>query len=199
MTKAIVLLGALLVTSCALAGLVGANSVCPDFDQPTHTYGAPLGHHPHAAAMQGSGTGLVSVWDTNVADCNGDGIPGDWDGDLDAGTTGGAFGYLGTWEAACGYDLNLHSGLGTASDFTGLSVSGVLGMDDMGASGCAPDGVIAPAVDPSDCLVRFVNSWNASACVNKLQGSGATETGADDLYWILVQAPSTAGTLTANF
>ncbi len=191
-------------------GARGANSLCPATSQPTHTYGPTLAPGIGSTTLQEQGspasgvdTGLVTVEDTNVADCDGDGVPNDFDGDYDLGIGGGFFGSSNLWDVTddCGYDLNVHATTGTATDVTGLAVRGLYGVDDAegpavvvdptsGASlGCQTDGSITPATDANDCLSAWTGSWSSGAC---------PASGGDDGYWLFleVQSAETHGAIT---
>jgi len=217
MNKTSILLGALLAVAMAHVAVVNANSVCPGANQPVHTYGLPgsVGANSNTLSEQtgsspvgsigGASAGLTTVQDTNTADCNGDGQPGDFDGDLDVGVGGAFFGSSTAWDDAfgCGYDLNVHATSGTATDVTGLPVSGSYGVDDVagpvvvtdpttGATvSCQTDGGITPDTDGNDCLNAWVNTWSAGACAS---------TGGDDGYWLFLntQVSEDGGVVTAQ-
>ncbi|GEM_PF-849332 len=172
--------------------------------QSIHTYGGPAGRPPFLAKVsEAPGTTPVSVADSNVQDCNGDGTPGDFDGDYDVGDAGGFFGSSDQWDAAdgCGYGLNVHSTSGIASDITGFAVAGAFGVDDTagpvviadpttGATiSCQVDGAITPSTDSNDCLSAWATIWGPGACYTH---------GGDDGYWLFLQAPFSAGTLAAD-
>ncbi len=214
--------------SCS--GLVNLNTCvsqgsCTN-NQPVHTYGLPgsLGGNSNTlteqgAPVSGASAGFVTVQDSNVADCNGDGVPGDFDGDLDVGVGGGFFGSSTEWDTTdgCGYGLNVHSTSGTATDLSGLPVGGTWGVDDTagpvvvtdpntGATvSCQVDGSITPDTDTNDCLNVWVNTWSPGTDPVCAIGHGG-----DDGYWLFLQsgvtedggsvtaATATTGTLAAN-
>jgi|SRR5581483_5682901 len=228
MHKGSILLGVLLALAMAHVAVVNANSVCPGSNQPVHTYGlsVSVGANSNTLSEQTSGSplgsigggaaGNVLVDDTNTADCNGDGQPGDFDGDFDVGGGGAFFGSSNAWDFLddCGYDLNVHATSGTATDVTSLPVSGTFGVDDTqgpvvvtdpttGATiWCQTDGSITPDTDANDCLNAWVNTWSAGACAG---------TGGDDGYWLFLNTQvsedggvvtaqtATTGTLAADF
>ncbi len=199
--------------------------------QPVHTYGSSmaLGTNSNTlseqtsgaptGSVEGGGAGFVTVQDSNVADCNGDGIPGDYDGDYDIGTGGGFFGSSSEWDTAdnCGYDLSVHASTGTATDISSLPVGGVFGVDDVagpvvvtdpnsGATvSCQVDGSITPGTDANDCLNVWVNTWSPGSDPVCAIGHGG-----DDGYWLILQsgvsenggsvtaATATTGTLAAD-
>ncbi len=162
MNKTSILLGALVAVAMAHAVVVvNANSVCVGANQPVHTYNVAgsLGANSNTLSEQTSGAptgsvggasaGFVTVQDTNTVDCNGDHVPGDFDGDLDAGVGGGFFGSSTEWDLAdnCGYDLNVHSTSGVATDTVVLHVGGTWGVDDTGGPIVVPvKGDISDAV-----------------------------------------------------
>ncbi len=172
--------------------------------QATHTYGAFFPRSPilsESAAAPGAQT--VHVSDSNLDDCNGDAIPGDFDGDYDTGDAGGFFGSSDAWDVTdnCGYGLNVHATTGTASDSSGAVVAGFYGVDDAngpsvvtdpntGATvSCQTDGSITPMTTASDCLHAWVGTWSPGPC---------PASGGDDGYWLFLQPPFTTGTLTAT-
>ncbi len=197
-------------------------------DQPVHTYvlGGFAGMSSNTLSEQtgsspvgsigGASAGFAIVMDTNTDDCNGDGAPGDFDGDYDLGIGGAFFGSSNAWDAAegCGYDLNVHATSGTATDVTRLPASGSYGVDDTagpvvvtdpttGATvSCQTDGGITPETDGNDCLNDWTGFWSQGACAG---------TGGDDGYWLFVGAQvsenggrltaqiATTGTLAADF
>ena len=138
--------------------------------------------------------GAVIVTEGNTADCDGDGVPFDYDGDYETGIGGGFFGY-GPWanEATCQYGLRLHGGvvnvfglLSTDAFVTGADdQSGPIVIPDVinGGNICETDGSITPgdpAVDPAadadDCLSPIFVFGSGSAC-------GA---GGDGGYWVII-------------
>ncbi len=207
MAQTSLLLGLALVAATAHALVVGANGVCPSASQPTHSYGAPavLGASSHGLRESATG-GSATVQDTNVADCNGDSVPNDFDGDYDYGVGGAFFGDSSVWDGSdnCGYDLNVHATTGTASSPT---TSGTFGVDDAegpvvitdphtGATvSCQSDGSITPDTDANDCLSAWTGSWSPGSCYYSV--------GADDGYWLFLAPQSglgfASGTLTADF
>ena len=200
---------------------------CPA--EPVHTYGSGSSVGGRSATATGgndTGVGFVTVTDTNEADCNGDGIVGDWDGDYDAGTGGGAFGW-GPWanEPTCNNQFNVHGPNVVVNDIIpNYPISFVVGEDDQAgpviipvdedADG-VPEGYICetsgsitpgdPATDPTadadDCLSGQYTTTGATC------GSG----GGDGLFWVFldglfvdengagttVKNPPTTGTITA--
>jgi len=103
-----------------------AHGTCPH--QVYHTYGLGLSAGAYSSTVRtGNDGGTVVVWDTNLADCDGDGIPADFDGDLDAGLGGGFFGY-GTWATTC--DLHPRGPTVTVNDIVfGNGIAFVIGED----------------------------------------------------------------------
>ena len=200
---------------------------CPA--EAVHTYGSGSSIGGRSATVTGGddvGAGLVTVTDTNEADCNFDDVPGDWDGDYDAGVGGGAFGW-GPWadEAICNNLLNVHGPNVVVNDVVfGATITFVVGEDDQSGPVVIPvdedgDGVpeghicetsgsitpgdpaTDPTADPDDCLsVQFTGT--GATC-----GSG----GGDGLFWVFldgafvdengggaeVKNPPTTGTITA--
>ena len=198
---------------------------CPHASPHAHTYGNGGSFGVRSSVVrQGSVVrhGTVVVQETNTADCDGDGIPGDHDGDYDTGVGGAFFGY-GPWanEPTCNYLRQIHGGTATVNDAVfGSDVWFVIGADDTtgpmittdpvtGETHCTYDGSITPchptsgcgpADDPDDCLTE------------PLHGSGTTcGAGGDGGYWVflnvvfvdegpgglLVSNLPTAGTITA--
>lgn len=106
----------------------------------------PLPPGKTAAKQAENGLG-VTVEDTSVGDCNGDGMPGEFDGDYDFGTGGVAIGH-GPWASTCGMDA-------LGSFVSNLEITAFfIGADDAGGNTvpCLTDGLIAPTVDTDDCL-----------------------------------------------
>jgi hypothetical protein len=168
--------------------------------------------HSHTYAFGGSLdlVGLASVIDTNAADCDQDGLPGDYDGDYDAGIGGAFFGY-GPWasEPTCDYGLRTHGGSVFVHDMVwGSNIAFAIGADDTsgpvistdpitGETTCETDGSITagdpetdPTADADDCLHDAL-SWGVTC--------GA---GGDGGYWVFLDAhppsnPPTVGIITA--
>jgi hypothetical protein len=189
----------------------------------SHTYGFGGSAGARSDTVTGGdevGAGVVTVFETNTADCDQDGIAGDYDGDWETGIGGGFFGY-GPWanEATCNYGLTIHGGTATVSDVVfGSDIAFVIGADDTsgpvvtvdpvtGEVTCETSGSITPgdpATDPTadadDCLTDVYT------------GSGTTcGAGGDGGYWVFlsgalvsegsggagVSNAPTAGTITA--
>ena len=164
--------------------------------------------------------GVTTVVDTNVWDCDGDGIPNDFDGDYDSGVGGAFFGYgPWRWGPPCEYGLAAHGATVTVNDVVfGADVWFTIGADDTsgpvvsvdpvtGETTCETSGSITPGdpatdptADPDDCLTP------------PQHGSGTTcGAGGDGGYWVFltsalvtegaggvsVSNPPTAGTITA--
>ena len=197
------------------------------FSPHSHTYGTGGSAGAQSQTVTGGdefGAGIVTVSDTNQYDCDGDGIPGDFDGDYETGIGGAFFGY-GPWHWGdpCNYGLAVHGGTVTVNDAVfGNNIAFVIGADDRtgpvvstdpvtGETTCTTSGSITPCPDndpnlcgptddPDDCLTPvFV-------------GSGTTcGAGGDGGYWVFLSGvlvsegtggvgannPPTAGTITA--
>ena len=204
----------------------GPNS-CTHFSPHSHSYGTGGSAGARSDTVTGGdevGAGIVTVFDTNTADCDGDGLR-NFDGDYDSGVGGAFFGY-GPWanEPTCNYGLAVHGGVVVAVNDVvfGADVWFTIGADDTsgpvvsvdpvtGETTCETDGSITPgdpATDPTadadDCL---------TAPQNLAQGSSGATCGAggDGGYWVFLNgllvtesagnpgannAP-TAGTITA--
>ena len=163
----------------------------------TYTTGTAAAVRSDTLEVVTSSPGTVSVSDSNMGDCDGDGVPGEFDGDLDAGVGGGFFGY-GPWadEATCDYGYLQHGSHVTVSDVTfGSDIWFVIGADDTsgpaisvdpvtGETTCSTDGSITPGdpstdptADPDDCLTP------------PQHGSGVTcGAGGDGGYWVFLVA-----------
>ncbi|HWH08032.1 MAG TPA: hypothetical protein VNX21_02460, partial [Candidatus Thermoplasmatota archaeon] len=104
--------------------------------------------------------GTATVTDSETGDCDGDGVPGDMDGDFDVGLGGAFFGH-GPWAEHCGNHREA-AGTVTVSDFVfGNTVAFATGSNDAnswiadpvtGENTCVTDGLISPATDADDCL-----------------------------------------------
>lgn len=207
MNKTSILIGAVLCVAMAHVAFVASAACAP---QATHTYNlaANAGANSNTAGVS-HGAGATVVQDNNTADCNGDGVPADFDGDYETGVSGAMFGSGTTWEAACGYGLNVHSTSFVVADLVSAHVHGSVGVDDFTGPVFDPvtgaclgtDGSITPDLDTDDCLVNFVDSATAPC--------GGV--GGDDAYWVFLEAHveengagssvdgPTAGTVTAAF
>lgn len=175
------------------AGLGGsqAQTSCPA--QPLHTYvmESPPGWEDTQTGISRVVAAVV-VWDTNVADCDGDGRVPDFDGDADAGVGGAFFGY-GRWadEPVCRYGLNEHpngaSVLSLPSHLTVYFIGAddtlgprvVADPDDPGDLDCFTDGTISPDTDLDDCLMGPYQ-WPEEG-----RGCGG---GGDGGFWVIILA-----------
>ena len=189
----------------------------------SHTYGLGASVGARSDTVTGGdevGAGIVTVFETNAWDCNGDGIPGDYDGDWETGVGGGFFGY-GPWanEPTCNYGLAAHGASVVVNDVVfGSAIAFVIGADDTsgpaisvdpvtGETVCETDGSITPGDPTTDPTA------DADDCLTDVYvGSGTTcGAGGDGGYWVFLNgalvsegaggtgasnAP-TAGTITA--
>ena len=202
---------------------LAALSYCPHPVPHSHSFGSGGSAAGRSDTVTGGdevGGGAVTVSETNFEDCDGDGVPGDYDGDWETGVGGGFFGY-GPWgnEPTCNYGLTLHGGTVYVHDLVyGWDISFVIGADDTsgpvvsvdpvtGETTCETDGTITPGdpttdptADADDCLTEvFI-------------GSGYTcGAGGDGGYWVFLYGtavsegpwgvglsnPPTAGIITA--
>ena len=159
-----------------------------------HTYaGSALTLVSSDSAGVQVGNGQVQVYETNTADCNGDGQPGEFDGDYETGQGGGFF-PSGPWAThpCWNYDDH-HYPTVSVIDLVVSDVHFQTGADDIsgpiiipdpttGGLQCTTDGTISPgdpAFDPTadadDCLSQvFVNS--GYAC----------DFGGDGGYWVIL-------------
>lgn len=195
-----------------------AHMACPA--QATHQYGLASSVGVRSATLLGGtwALGAPMVTDSNVADCDGDGIPGDWDGDYDLGVGVAFFGY-GQWaeDPDCDYGLNVHGpnvivndavyGLGLGFVVVEVSQQGPtkVPVDDDGDGTpdryvCETEGVLNPSMGNGCVSPRFVGTGHTC-------GPG----GGDGGYWVVLDGflveenggfptggPSpTAGTVTA--
>lgn len=176
----------------------GADAACPS--QFVHTYVAGPSAGGHVRSLLEDDltiTGVVAVADSNEQDCDGDGVPGDWDGDLDLGVGGAFFGH-GPWanEPVCQFGLNVHGPNVVVADiFYGFQVFFVVGEDDRNGPVliqdpvtlewvCLTDGIIAPGDaatdptrDPDDCVSDVFRYGVGRTC-----GQG----GGDGGFWVLL-------------
>ena len=201
--------------------------LCPHSSPHSHTYSLGGSVGARSDTVTGGdevGAGLVTVFETNTADCNGDGLAGDYDGDWETGVGGGFFGY-GPWanEPTCNYGLTTHSGTATVFDQVfGSNIAFVIGADDTGgpvvetdpvdgSTSCSTDGSITPGDPTTDPTA------DADDCLTDVYvGQGTTcGAGGDGGYWVFlsgglvtvndqasppnvaVSNPPTAGTITA--
>ena len=206
------LMGLVMAVAAMPGALVSAHSVeCASVSAP-HVYGAGGSAGGKSVTVTGSGdsgAGVVTASENNTADCDGDGVPGDFDGDYEAAGGGGFFG-AGAWanEAICQYGLRTHGTAVTVTDVISPNIAFLTGADDQqgpivipdpvnGGNICETDGSISPGdptldptVDTDDCLSAvYINS--GSAC----------GTGGDGGYWVFLSPcvgsePPTAGVIT---
>lgn len=201
---------------------------CPHNSPHSHTYGiggSALAHPGSAMRETSLGGGTVIALDLNPLDCDGDGVPGDFDGDFEW-SAGGAFIGYGSWadESVCRYGLQTHGPFAVVHDIVLLhNVWFLTGADDTsgptiqvdpstGETTCTTDGTITPGdpvenptADEDDCL---------SHPQNHFQYGSTGETcgyGGDGGYWVLllnvaafvdepnvtVSTQPTVGTITA--
>ena len=209
----------------ACAGSAGESDPyahCPHDSPHSHTYGSSGGARGRSRTLGNgeSGSGSTTVYEFNTMDCNGDGLPWDFDGDYETGSGGAFFGH-GPWadEIICGYGLRTHGDTVTVNDVVfGGNVAFIIGADDTsgpvirvdpvtGETSCSTDGSITPGdptadpnADEDDCLTEVY------------VGSGKTcGHGGDGGYWVFLVTtgvdegaggtgasnPVTAGTITA--
>ena len=211
------------VGTCTLLFPAHTDKLCPHFSPHSHTYGTGGSVGARSDTVTGGdevGAGVVTVFETNTADCNNDGIAGDYDGDWETGVGGGFFGY-GPWanEATCNYGLTIHGGTATVSDVVfGSDIAFVIGADDTsgpvvtvdpvtGEVTCETSGSITPGDPTTDPTA------DADDCLTDVYvGSGTTcGAGGDGGYWVFlsgalvsegsggagVSNAPTAGTITA--
>ena len=220
--------GADAVGGCSVTPPPVPPAACPHASPHAHTYGFGGATRARSQTVEGGrgvGHGVVTVQDTNSGDCDGDGVPGDFDGDWETGVGGAFFGY-GPWanEPTCNWGLHTHGSTVRVNDVVfGDDVWFVVGADDTsgpqqmqdpltGQSSCMTDGSITPGdpatdplADPDDCF---------TAPQNLARGVGTGETcgaGGDGGYYVFLDAlfldegsaglllgnPPTAGTITA--
>ena len=203
------------VLACMASPLSSAG---PCEAQNAHVYGVPgaAGGKGDAVTVldvaTGGAIGLVSVMDTNVDDCDGDGLGGDFDGDYDSGVGGAFFGY-GTWAADedCGHRLHAHGAQVVVNDVVfGAGIRFFVGEDDQdgplraqdpedGSWICMTDGLISPgpdgfpAADADDCLAGLYTG----------QGRTCGRGGGDGGYWVALVPtrggnPPTSGIIVAE-
>ncbi|HWH08888.1 MAG TPA: hypothetical protein VNX21_06790 [Candidatus Thermoplasmatota archaeon] len=165
--------------------------------EPVHTYVAGTGLGLSVRAEPGS-EGLargpmateyghvVMVLDSETGDCNPrDGLPLDWDGDYDLGAGGGAFGH-GPWADWCGLHDETAETVTVVDSAFGRTVVFVTGANDPfdwipdggGQNTCLTDGLLAPLLDPGDCLSLPGTGTQPITC--PVSGDG--------LLWVFVEA-----------
>jgi len=159
----------------------------PCTHEPVHWYSQVLGHH--VAANSG-----VVASDSETDDCDGDGVPADFDGDLDWGQRGGAFGH-GPWATHCGYHQEVDDTVTVLDHVLGANVRFATGSDGTnswvpdpvtGENTCLTDGVINPG-GGSDCLSAWGTGTQPVVCPG----------GGDGLLWVILEAPYTTGSVTS--
>ena len=177
---------------------------CPHASPHAHTYGTGGSAGARSDTVTGGdevGAGIVTVFETNPLDCDGDGIPGDYDGDWETGVGGGFFGY-GSWATSpiCNYGLTVHGGAATVLDsnpLVGNNVAFVIGADDRDGpvistdpvtleTTCSTSGSITPCPDndPNQCGPTD----DPDDCLSDVYvGSGTTcGAGGDGGYWVFL-------------
>lgn len=212
-------------------------SAIPAATVTAHSVNCANAYAPHSYGMGGSAgvsapdqeleieVGVVVVSDNNTADCNGDGIPYDFDGDYEAGMGGGFFG-AGPWanEPTCQYGLVTHGTAVTVTDAVSANIAFKVGADDQGGpvviadpinggNICETDGGITPCAPPSDggacgptddaddCLSDADTS--RSGYQPYVNSGSACGTGGDGGYWVFLLlvycSVDTSTTLPAAF
>ena len=193
------------VLALMLALIFGGSSI-PASMVIAHTANCATAPAPHTYGLAGSvggeietvgspSAGIVTVNEGNTGDCDGDGIPADFDGDYEFGIGGGFFG-AGPWanEPICQYGLKTHGTSVTVTDLISANAAFVTGADDQsgpivipdpvnGGNICETDGNISPGdpssdptADSDDCLsVVFINSGTACG------------TGGDGGFWVFLE------------
>lgn len=148
----------------------------------------------------------VHVADSNLADCDADGVPLDFDGDYDAGDHGGFFPF-GPWanEPTCNYGLSRHHGPNVVvNDLVFANVPFLIGADDLngptiypdpvtGQWVCQTDGSInpcdpwgcGPTDDPDDCLTD-ANWWVTGHQPYFGSGYNWCGGGGDGGFWVIL-------------
>lgn len=192
--------------------LMSADAHTPDCatSAAPHSYGngaGPLGIRTQSAALlgldeyapAGGGVGsiLISVADNNLTDCDGDGTPGDADGDFEFGM-GGAFFGAGPWanEATCQYGLKVHGLDVTVTDLLVADVLFITAADDMngplvisdpinGGNICETDGVISPGEASTTSDDPTADHDDCKSHKRKNTGK-ACGTGGDGGYWVFL-------------
>ena len=192
------LVAALGVLLAAAPGTGQALTQCPHTSPHSHSYGTAGGLVLKSDTATGGDEvsgGEATVYETNMQDCDQDGVGGDYDGDYETGVGGGFFGY-GPWanEPTCNYGLTLHGGTATVNDVVfGGQVAFVIGADDTSGpvvstdpvtaeTSCETSGSITPG-DPAQDPTA-----DADDCLTDVYvGSGATcGAGGDGGYWVLL-------------
>ncbi|HWH07714.1 MAG TPA: hypothetical protein VNX21_00845 [Candidatus Thermoplasmatota archaeon] len=150
------------------------------------------------AGVFSPGVGAVVVNDSETGDCSGSpGVPGDFDGDLDVGVGGGAFGH-GPWATHCGFHQEAAGTVTVNDGVFGPTVSFVTGSGDTnswvadpttGANTCVTDGVISPGTDPEgdDCLSASGTGAQTVVCPG----------GGDGLLWVFLAGVSCTANLVS--
>ena len=196
--KTSIIIGLVMAMATIPGAIVSAHSpnFCAAFNSP-HSYGAGGSAGSDDSVTGSHGAGVVTVSDNNADDCNHDQIPGDFDGDYEAGVGGGFFG-AGPWrnETVCQYGLVAHGTSVAVTDGLSANIGFVTGADDQagpvvipdpatGGNICETDGNISPCPtngdpcgptdDADDCLsADFVNSGTACGF------------GGDGGYWVFL-------------
>jgi len=188
MQKMSMAIGILLVAALVPTTVTMAHGSCAH--ETVHQYGVPGSAdttvEDDTGTVASPGLGAVVVNDSEDKDCDSDGVPADFDGDLDVGTGGGAFGH-GPWATWCGFHQEV-AGTVTVNDLVfGPTVSFVTGSGDTnswvpdpltGENTCVTDGVISPGTDPEgdDCLSDRGTGTQAVTCPG----------GGDGLLWVFI-------------
>lgn len=190
-------------------GSVDVN-MCLHHSPHAHTYGVSMQAYAASgtASVSSPWAGTVVVRDSNLGDCNGDGLGLDFDGDHDVAAGGAFFGY-GPWadESTCNYGLHAHGATASVLDAVhGTAIHVLAGANDIagptvtqdpltGRSTCETDGVIRPCTgsdisscgptdDADDCLSG--HDPVSRTFVPSLGGVTTCGAGSDGGYWVFL-------------
>ena len=192
------LLGLVLALAAVPAAIVSAHSATCAATNAPHTYGVGGSVGAESQTIGSNGAGVVTVNESNTADCNGDTVPGDYDGDYDQGIGGGFFG-AGPWanEAICQYGLKTHGSNVAVTDVISSNIAFVTGADDQsgpivvpdpvnGGNICETDGSSTPCPDndPAQCGPTD----DADDCLSDtfIGAGSACGFGGDGGYWVFL-------------
>lgn len=159
-TKTMIVIAALMAAPLAAAHFPSVPDTSCNSSALVHDYGLPgsvdasVDDPTDPGSTIAPGVGVMSPQDGNLADCDGDGIPADYDGDTEYGVGGGSF------------PDNHHDSTFCVSDAVWGSDVGIV----VGADG-NDDGLIVPDVEPSDALTAA-----ALGCATATFGAGADGT-----------------------
>ena len=160
-------------------------------------------HQETKVGIKQQTTTVVTAWDTCDQDLDGDGVPFDYDGDMDLGDRGGRFPAGSNYNGCLENPEVSHHAYGVGAQYWADDQTGVASLIYWaGADGpalipdpldpCATDGIISddPTTDPLDCAdgswgVYAPPIWKPATLGETVAGNGACDP-FDGLVWVFI-------------